>query len=229
MKQLTLIALSLMFMSGSFIFGQDLTLIDQYMIKLRNDNMGNINTVEDKTIDGTPYMTSQFARGEILTKNGSVFPGEYRFDIHKNQIEFRKDGQILSLSAPNLITKVVIGDHTIKYFSYREAEEIKNGYFIVLEEGLFTLLEQRTKIFFDKIAAKPYQEATPARYVDGKNLYWLKVGDSPAELIIKPKNIPALCGEHGPLAKQFIDKEKLKFKERSDYVRLAEYLNGAVR
>jgi hypothetical protein len=229
MKKLTIIALSLMLLSGSVIIGQDLSMIDQYMIKLRNDNMGNTNTGEDKSIDGTPYMTREFAKGEILTNHGTVFQGDYRFNIHKNQIEFRKDGQILSLTAPNLISKVVIGEHTFKYYSYRDAEEIKNGYFIVLEEGQFTLLEQRTKLFFDKIPAKPYQEATPARYIDGKDFFWMKVGDNPAEIILKPKDIPAICGEHGALAKQFIDREKLKFKDRSDYIRLAEYLNGAVK
>jgi hypothetical protein len=55
------------------------------------------------------------------------------------------------------------------------------------------------------------------------------VGDSPAEKILKQKDIISISGEHGTLAKQFIDKEKLKFKERSDYIRLAEYLNGAIR
>jgi hypothetical protein len=229
MKKIPIAVLSMMLLSGSVMFGQDLSMIDQYMIKLRNDNMGNTNIGEDKSIDGTPYMTPQFARGEILTKNGTVFPGEYRFDIHKNQIEFRKDGQILCLTAPNLISKIVIGEHTFKYYSYREAAEIKNGYFIVLEEGHFTLLEQKTKLFFDKIPAKPYQDATPARYIDGKDFFWMKVGDNPAELILKPRSIPAICGEHGTLAKQFIDKEKLKFKERSDYIRLAEYLNSEVK
>lgn len=229
MKKLIVVTLSLLLMSGAVIIAQDLSLIDQYMIKLRNDNMGTTNTVEDKSIDGTPYMIREFTNGEILTTNGTVFPGEYRFDIHKNQIEFRKDGQILSLSAPKLISKVVIGDHIFKYYSYNEAEEIKHGFFIVLEEGPFTLLEQKTKLFFGEVAARPYQEATPARYVDGKDIFWLKVGDNPAEKILKPKDIPRICGEHGQLAKQFIDKEKLKFKERSDYIRLAEYLNGAVK
>jgi len=229
MKKLITTTLALLLISGAVIIAQDLSLIDQYMIKLRNDNVGNTITGEDKSIDGTPYMKKEFTNGEILTTNGTLFPGEYRFDIHKNQIEFRKDGQILCLTAPNLISKVVIGDNTFKYYSFREAEEIKMGYFIVVEEGLITLLEQKTKLFFDKIPAKPYQEATPARYIDGKDFFWLKVGDNPAEKILKPKDIIEICGEHGQLAKQFIDKEKLKFKERSDYIRLAEYLNSAVK
>ncbi len=230
MKRLIILMVPLLIMSGAVLTAQEnLTLIDQYMIKLRNDNKGNIYSDEHESIDGTPYLNKEFTKGLITTNTGSEFPGEYRFDIYANQVEFRRDGQILRLSAPSKISKIVIGDLTLKYYSYKEGKEIRDGYFIVLEEGQFTFLEQKTKILFAKVPAKPYQEATPARFADGKDFIWLKVGDNAAERILNTKDIIRICGDHGTLAKQFIDKEKLKFKERSDYIRLAEFLNSEVK
>jgi hypothetical protein len=230
MRKLIIVMMPLFLMTGAVLTAQEnLTLIDQYMIKLRNDNKVNNYSDEHESFDGTPYLNKEFLKGVITTNTGSEFPGEYRFDVYANQIEFRRDGQILRLAAPTKISKVVIGDLTLKYYSHKEGKEIRDGYFIVLAEGHFTFLEQKTKILFAKVPAKPYQEATPARFADGKDFIWLKVGDNAAERILKTKDIIRICGEHGALAKQFIDTEKLKFKERADYVRLAEYLNGAVR
>jgi hypothetical protein len=193
---------------------------------LKRESILSASTDAYKNIKGTPYMTEDFIEGKIYTKGGDVFPGEYRFDIYANKIQFMNQGVTFQVAYPDSILKIEIGDQTLKYVEYiNGGEQIAKAFMIVLGDGAFTLLEQRNKVFYEALPGKPYQDPEPAKFGTGKDYFFLKVGDKPAEKITSTKDIIRICGDKGSAAKSYIDKEKPGVKKAEDLIILVNYLN----
>jgi hypothetical protein len=179
-----------------------------------------------KNIKGTPYMKDEFAEGKIYTKGGDVFPGEYRFDIYANKVQFMNQGVTFQVAHPDSIAKIEIGELTLKYVEYLNGgEQISKAFMIVLEDGNYILLEQKNKVFYEALPGKPYQDPEPAKFGTGKDFFFLKVGDRPAEKITGTKDIIRICGDKGSEAKSYMDEEKLSVKKVDDLITLINHLN----
>jgi len=178
-----------------------------------------------KDVKGSPYLYDGFQEGVIYTRGGDIFPGEYRFDIYANRIQFLNSGVLFQIAYPDSVSKIEIGLTTLKYVDYLNGEGVKKGFMVLIEEGEFTLLEQRNKDFYEALPAKPYQEPAPARFGNGKSVIYLKAGNNPAERAGSSKDIVRICGNRGNDAKDFISKEKINVKKVDDLRILVSYLN----
>jgi hypothetical protein len=193
---------------------------------LKRESILSAATDAYKNIKGTPFMNEEFAEGKIYTKGGDVFPGEYRFDIYANKVQFINQGVTFQVAYPDSISKIEIAEQTLKYVEYiNGGEQVSKAFMIVLEDGNYTLLEQKNKVFYEAIPGRPYQDPEPARFGTGKDYFFLKAGDKPAEKITSTKDIIRICGNQGAAVKSYIDKEKPGVKKAEDLILLINHLN----
>jgi hypothetical protein len=193
--------------------------------KVNRDLFFTPNVLRYENIDGTPYMTDSFFKGLVLMNSGDTLDGEFRFDIYGNQVEFRKSGTIMVIATPDSISKIIFDDYILTYRKYKSVLETGNGYFILLAEGEFNLLLQKTVILYQPEPAKPYTDPRPARFESGKEFLFLQAGSSPAEKVTKEDEILRFLGDRSGEAKQFAEKEKLNLKKQPDVIKLINYLN----
>ena len=227
MKKLSILSLVLLFTSVNATFSQvSINTAHDQINYLKRESMLSASSDTYVNIKGSPYLTEGFLAGTLYTKGGDIFPGEYRFDIYTNKVQFMNQGVTFQVAFPDSISKIEIGDHTLKYVEYiNGGEGHGKAFMIVLAEGNFTLLEQKNKVFYEALPAKPYQDPEPAKFGTGKDVFYLKVGDKPAEKITGTKDIIRICGDKGSAAKSYIDKEKLGIKRANDLIMLVNHLN----
>ncbi|MFO7574308.1 MAG: hypothetical protein R6W67_04035 [Bacteroidales bacterium] len=195
------------------------------IVYLKRENFMASSADTYRDVKGTPYLMQDFVEGKIYTKSGDVFPGEYRFDIFANRVQFMNNDVMYQVAYPDSVSKIEIGETTLKYVEYTDGDEVKKGYFIVIEDGECLLLRQKNKVWYDALPAKPYQTPEPPRFGNGKDLIFLKNGDAPAEKVAGEKDVLRLMGPREAEAKRIIDREKLKVKKEEDLLKLIKILN----
>ena len=199
--------------------------VERIWDKVNRDMFFTPNVLRYEHIDGSPYMTESFFKGLVLMNSGDTIDGEFRFDIYGNQVEFRKDGTILVISTPDSISKIIFDDNILTYKKYKSGLDVGKGYFILLAQGEFNLLLQKTVILYQPEPARPYTDPRPARFENGKEFLFLQTGSNPAEKVLKEDEILKFLGDRSGEAKQYADKEKLNLKKQPDVIKLINYLN----
>ncbi len=178
-----------------------------------------------QNIDGSPYLKKDFEEGKIYMTNGDVFTGEYRFDLYANQIQFVKDEERYVIAYPDKIYKIELNGHTWKYIDYRIDAGIEKAYFICLAEGHYSLFLKKGKTLRNPVGAKPYQQPKPAKFLDHKDLYYIRAGENPAQRVGNRKDLLKICRNIEPDASDYIKAEKLKVNNEYDLIRFVLYLN----
>ena len=218
----------LVFLASAAAFAQDgISSINTYLDKLRRDDYFTApNQLKYNDINGSPYLSDNFRQGVLLMRSGQTLTGEFRFDIYANQMEYRKDENIFVIAKPDSISKIEIDDIVVVYRDYSEKDEVKTGYFIQLEEGYYSVYQQKTIHFRSASQPKPYQDAPlPARFEDGTDQFYMSAGDSPAVKVANANDIARLCGDKGQVARDYIKKEKINLKRSADLVNPIRHLN----
>jgi hypothetical protein len=229
MSRRIVVATILLLGVGTALFSQEtMSIVNGYLDKLRRDNFmaPNETRMQYKDIDGTPYLSESFSQGILYMKAEIALEGEFRFDIYANQIEFRKDEHTYTIGQPDSIERLVMGDMTLMYQTYIDEGVEKSGYFILLAEGDYSLFEQKSKVFKAASPPKPYQDQTiPARFENGTDRIFISHNQNPAVKVASTKEIISFCGSDGNIARDYIEKQKTKFKDRKDLVNLIDHLN----
>ena len=78
----------------------------------------------------------------------------------------------------------------------------------------------------DPVPTKPYQQARPAKFLDYKDSYYIKIGDEPALRVKNKRRFIKMLGEYGSEIANYIKEEKIKFRHEYDMVKLVTYLNN---
>jgi len=225
MKREIILFVSFVIMSTVSFSQEGLSTYEKILDKVNRDMLFTPNVVRYEAIDGTPYLTDSFFRGIVIMNSGDTLEGEFRFDVYANQIEFRKNGTILAIATPDSLSKIVFDDYTLTYKKFKAGLDSGKGYFMLLAEGEFNLLLQKTVILYQAEPAKPYTDPRPARFENGKEYLFLQTGSNPAEKVTKEEEILRFLGDRSGEAKQYADKEKLNLKKQPDVIELVKYLN----
>lgn len=206
---------------------QDLTSIDSYIDRLRWDNAGiSPNHISYKNVEGTPYYDDFFRKGVLHMKSGRLLSGEFRYDIYADVIEFRKDENIYALAIPDSVARIEVENVIYRYLPYLVKSETNKGYFIILADGHYSLLEKQIKLFRDAKPPGPYQDAPiPARFDDGGTELYIKRGNDPAVKITNNRDIITFCGEDGSIARDYISKNNIRFRDIENLKNLVSHLN----
>ncbi|WP_157493751.1 hypothetical protein [Draconibacterium sediminis] len=196
--------------------------VDEF-IEYNNINMANAqsgNTYED--IEGSPFLYGDFVVGQVKLNNGKYYKGELRYDNYKQNLEFKNEkGEVLEVLTPEKITSVVLDEITLKYV----LTDSQGQFFRQLVGGGYSLLALDEAEYQDPKPARPYVEATPAKFIVKSPVYFIF---SAADGLVELKNKKSLTTVYPEKVKEignFLKREKIKFTSQEDLVKLVEYLN----
>ncbi len=232
MKRYILISAIFLSVCHGYSDAQEVTTIDSYLDRLRWDNAGVApNHLSYSKIQGTPYYDDSFREGILQLKSGRKLSGEFRYDIYADVIEFRKGENVYALSIADSVARIEVETTVFKYLPYSVKTEIQKGYFVVLTEGNYSLLEKHIMRFRDSELPRPYQDTPlPARFEDGGTELYIMKGEGPAVRISSNRDIISASGPDGNRARDFISKNNIRFRDIGDLKRVIEHLNeGSVR
>lgn len=99
--------------------------------------------IDEKEIAGSPYLDKQFQPSYLIKIDGSEIRDMLlRYNIYNDQMEFKKDGKVLSIALPNEVIRINMGGKVFIYKSYMTAKNVSAGYFQVMYEGDYQLLKK---------------------------------------------------------------------------------------
>lgn len=231
MKRYILISAIVLSVGHGYADGQEVTTIDSYLDRLRWDNAGVApNQLSYSKIQGTPYYDDLFREGILQLKSGRKLSGEFRYDIYADVIEFRKDENVFALSIADSVARIDVGNTVFKYLPYLVKTEIQKGYFVVLTEGHYSLLEKHIMRFRDSELPRPYQDTPlPARFEDGGTEYYLRKGEETAVNISNLNDIYSVFGADALVAKEYVRKNRIRFRDKEGLMNLVTHINRIVK
>lgn len=231
MKRIILLPFCIFLLSPIFTCAQVVyeSNIYEHMDYLRRDRLiSDFNPKAYENINGTPYLVQEFEDGKVFLKSGQVMIGKFRFDLYANQVQFINDDSRYVIAYPEKISKIELNGNVLKYIDFKIDAGIDHDYFITLAEGNYSLFLKKSKTLKDPVATKPYQQARPARFLDHKDYYYIRVGEEPAQRVRNKKDIIKMCGEKVPGIKNYIKEEKISFRNDYDMVKLITYINEQI-
>jgi hypothetical protein len=181
-----------------------------------------------ENVEGSPYLNDDFIKGSVFTKSKTEFVGiPLRFNVFNDEIEFKTDdGAVMALAGPETIEKIEFGDFKIVYLPYREANRIKKGFFIVIEEGKASLFARPMVSFQEAKAPGAYQNAEPAKFIRGSDEYYIMMERQPAQLIQKKQDMTDAFAGHIKELESFIKENKIRPNKPENLRELVKYYNS---
>ena len=229
MKRIVFLPFLAFLLSSSLTFAQVVyeSNIYDHMDYLRRDRMiSEFNPKAYENIDGSPYLIQEFEDGKVYLKSGEVITGKFRLDLYANQVQFINEDKRYVIAYPEKISKIELNGSVLKYIDYKIDAGIDYDYFFTLAEGYYSLYLMKSKTLKDPQATKPYQQARPARFLDHRDDYYIKIGENPAQRVRNKRDIIKMCGEKYPGIKNYMKEEKIRVSDEYDLVKLITYLNG---
>ena len=222
--------LSLIFLVSNSIFSQNNELgvrSASDLILTPNSTLFSEDDLSD--IEGSPYLNENFSFGSI-----SSFKQKFsiRYNIYNDIFEVRQGkDSIINLNKRN--TSYVISYEGLDFKSFYYLPEKKDSktyeYFAILtnKNDSIVLLKKYNKTFTEKRkATTSYGSDKPARFSKSPiETYFIKINDSIIEIRLKAKDLYSLFPEKQIVLKNYIKKNKLKFKDEKDLIKAINYIN----
>ena len=193
---------------------------------LKRESFMKGTTKPYQDVEGTPYMDDQFKDGYIFMKEGEAVPGELRFDIYANQIQFIDSGQVFTIAHPDRVDLIEIEGTIFRYLPYRADVGEKMGYFISLAEGQYSLYLKEARKMTEARPPAPYQDPVPAKFVKLPDTYYLRIGANPAMKLSTKKALLEMLGNNGSQVEEYLKNEKIYLKKEPDLIKLVNHLNN---
>ena len=105
---------------------------------------GVVLTGPDRYVDvkGDAFIDEAFQLGEVIHLDSSITHDvPMRLNHHTDEIEFKKDDQILVFAMPRKIDHVTFGHRSFAYYDFFQKKKKSAGYFEVLAWGNCRLLQ----------------------------------------------------------------------------------------
>lgn len=182
----------------------------------------------DKDIEGSPYLDEKFQIGTIYTVQKLQYVDiQLRFNIYNDNIEFKTpSGEIQALADPDLVEIALIGKNQFVYSSYIEANKLKKGFLIMIEEGKASLYSKPVVAFKEATQPAAYKQPEPAKFVKKADEYYLRIGTEPAVSIKGKKDLIDTFPVNQKAIDDFIDKNKIKFSKPEGLKEVVHYYNS---
>lgn len=188
------------------------------------------NSVKEKhrgkgDMAGSPYMNDNFL--PAIVDGVDNIPA--RYNAHKNEFEYQKDGQIyLLVGIPG---KTVVEYKSPKkkyvYVDYKEDKKFLTGYLVEMNSGKFKLYKRELKKFIPGIAPKTsYDRQTPDEYKLQKDEFFMRINDGEIiNITTNKKNFAKQFGDKEKEISQYIKDKDISLNDENKLKLLAQYLN----
>ncbi len=205
---------------------------EELLSRLRlNRNINALEGVSYESIEGNPFVFRDFVPGAMVLRNGETYPLNLRYDIYKNEIQFRLEGktEVFAITNPEDIATLILDSLKFQNFGYSNSPDDKaavgKAWFILKADGRCKLLIKKNMRLQDAQPAKPYQDPKPAKFILQSDSYYLKLQDGNAIKVSNKKDIFSILSDKSSELSKFIDSNKLNARDISDLVKIIEYYN----
>ena len=177
-------------------------------------------------INGSPYLNDDFRKAEVRTKEDVSYIGELRYNIFKDEMEYKVNGIVYWISNPLIIDYIKIDNETFMYFCKEGMDSDKGCYFKALVTGNCKLLVKKGIILQDAVPPKPYQEAKPAEFVKHKDSYFLQKSNAYPQRIANKKSIIKILSDKSTEISKFIKTNKINSNKEDNLIDIINYYNS---
>ena len=180
-----------------------------------------------KQMNGSPYRYKEFEDGKVYLKsNTEAIAYKINYNAYKDHFEYIEGNVTYAVANPKKINNIVIDGETFIYTKYYNYDNLKEGYFIEIEDDYISLYKRE---LISMISPKNIDySSTP--YINGdfvrlKPMYYISIYGDPLILLKSKSKLLELFFNH-PDLKQFIKKEKIKLHDEDDLKKLITFLNN---
>lgn len=189
------------------------------------------NTVDLKSIKGSPYENDEFLMGRAMSDNLNISnPYFMRYNIYNDVIEIKDKERSVEMSKSSDVY-ALINDREYHYESYSdESGKLNKGYFILLYKGeQLSLYARKTQRYKDVVKAKTsYHQDVPAAFVDSKDYTMKKEG----QMEFLSRNKKELTRQFPSLEaklKGYIKTNRINLNDDADMIRLFAYIDQELK
>jgi len=185
------------------------------------------NLFRGSEIEGSPHEKSDFILGVVVTKSNLNYENiPLRFNIYSDEMEFKSDdGTTLSLSPPDFIDFIVIGEEKYIYTPYAIGNKLLRGYFKVMAEGKACLLVKQNIKLKEAELPQAYKDAQPASFVRTPDDFYIRMEQREATRVSNKKELTGLLIDKTKEMDDFLKKNKTRFNRLEDMQKLVNYYN----
>jgi len=195
-----------------------------------NGSIGGIKNETYEKIAGDPFIYKNFHEGELILKNGDIYPSILRYDIFGDQIHLKNGDEIYGIIHPEKIALIVVDTTKFLYSAYLNSPALRStkaeSYFILKTDGKCKLLIRKNIRIQDAEPPKLLQDAQPAKFIHTNDSYYLKVENETAILIRSKQDILFVLADQKTAVNQYISSNKFNVKKITDLIRIVDYYNS---
>jgi hypothetical protein len=174
-------------------------------------------------ISGSPYLSPGFINSTVYLKNGDTVAVPLRYDLYQDELEFKRNAQILWI-VKNDVLSIRYGGETLIPEPFPE-DTGESAYFFSPETGHYSLYIRKKVDFSPYVPPKPFTDAVPDRFVPLPDEYYLKQEGAPARKIKNKKVLTEILSENQS-ALDYIKKSKIRVNDPEDLLELVRFLNN---
>ncbi len=198
------------------------TSLSSFYEQVKKAHYENGVLVEQINYKGSPYLNKEFQTGEIITTQKVVFKNLLlRYDIYNDQIEFKKDSEILIVPKNNFVSKAVMAQDTFILLPQTSGV----GFFQQIHANKASLLKRYCMDYNPAQKPQAYQDAKLAEYVRKSDDFYLLLPDHSIHKISGIKSIIELFPQKDSEIKDFVKNNKLNVKKEPGLIKLTDYLS----
>lgn len=204
----------------------DLILLDKLRLE---HNMKAREEVSYESIDGDPFLYKDFTPGKLLLKAGESIPLYLRYDIYKDEIQFRQQNDTFALTNAESVSFIMMDTITFLRTAYlksaRNEKSAETSWFILKSDGRCRLLIKKNLRLQAAVLPKPYQEPKPAKFIHTSDSYYLEPENQMAVRVTSKKDILGILSVKSSDLSRFIDSNHLNVRDIKDLVTIVAYFN----
>jgi len=181
-----------------------------------------------KIVDGTPYFSDEWMKGNVVINAGSEFAGIYlKLDLYDNEVHYR-DPKGNELIAATPIQKLILFDSSSQRVftfingAYINTNDHVKGWYQLLADGKASMFKQIKKRMSED---KPYGSATIERSVRTSFQYYALYNGNFIQ-VKKFKELPDVLSDKKEEITKYIEGNNLPGKTDDDYSKVFNYYNG---
>ena len=172
--------------------------------------------------NGNPYLNKEFSDGIVFINDTNLINVPLRYNIYKDEIEYRHENINYILSKQQVIKKIVFGDKTFVYIPYFN----NGGYFEQIVKGKCQLLKKyEVKLESEQVnlIAGTVKPETLSRKSD---VYYFALNDSITYKIWNLQSVIKTFENENVEIKTFLKEKKIKNIKPENLIKIVEYYNS---